>query len=266
MQFPTIQQRLALRSNPAAGRHVMLQKWRDLLFLHWEIDPHVIQSTLPEGLFVDSFKSKAYVGVVPFWMVDIRPRFCPPIPPVSNFLEMNVRTYVHDARGTPGVWFYSLDANQHLAVKLARAGFKLPYFFAKMEAEKLPATGEIRFRCERDSGEVGFTSEFLYRPMGETFSSVPGGLEFFLIERYLLYAYGNGRLFSGRVFHKPYVLQKVEARKWDSNALRQNGFDVGDSPPDHAVCSKGVSVKVFALQKNSALKYPPSRHTPSLRA
>ncbi len=84
----------------------MYQKWRELLFVHWTFDPDEIQATLPPGLRVDTFEGRAYVGVVPFYMRDIRPRFCPPLPWISDFLELNLRTYVfEESSGTPGVWF-----------------------------------------------------------------------------------------------------------------------------------------------------------------
>ena len=131
MSTPTNQQRLdACKAPPQA--HVLYQSWKELLFLHWRIDPAVIQATLPPGLTVDTFEGDAYLGIVPFCMCNIRPRFLPVVPGISNFLEMNVRTYVHDEEGRPGVWFYSLDANQKLAVRVARKFFNLPYFDAKM--------------------------------------------------------------------------------------------------------------------------------------
>ena len=106
---------------------MMHHAWRDLLFLHWRVDPERIQRTLPPGLTVDVFDGAAYVGIVPFFMCDIRPRGLPAMPGLSNFMELNVRTYVHDAQGTPGVWFYSLDCNSRLTVWGARRFFHLPY-------------------------------------------------------------------------------------------------------------------------------------------
>ena len=123
--------RLAQRERPASflvGR----QRWNHLLFGHWKIDAAEIQATLPPGLFVDTFEGDAYLGVVPFFMQRVRPAWLPPLPGVSWFLELNVRTYVFDAEGRPGVWFYSLDCNQPVAVFLARSLFHLPYFHAKM--------------------------------------------------------------------------------------------------------------------------------------
>jgi uncharacterized protein YqjF (DUF2071 family) len=81
--------RLKMRERPAGRSPVMYQKWLDLLFLHWEFSPGAVQSTLPPGLYVDTFKDKAYLGVVPFFMRDVRPRFVPSVPGVSNFQEIN---------------------------------------------------------------------------------------------------------------------------------------------------------------------------------
>jgi len=127
---PTASQRLAACERPSV-QPVMFQQWRDLLFLHWEYPAEAIQATLPAGLFVDTFAGKAYLGVVPFFMQKIRPRFLPAVPGISDFMELNLRTYVHDRAGVPGVWFYSLDANQWLAVQVARNFFHLPYEYAK---------------------------------------------------------------------------------------------------------------------------------------
>jgi uncharacterized protein YqjF (DUF2071 family) len=134
VSFPTLESRIAVRELPARA-HVMHQRWESLLFLHWRWDAAEIQRTLPPGLFVDTFQGDAWLAIVPFYMRGIRPRFCPPVPGISDFLELNVRTYVHDEQGRPGVWFYSLDCNQPLAVWTARTFFHLPYQHARMWAE-----------------------------------------------------------------------------------------------------------------------------------
>src|SRR5688572_14180894 len=134
MNKPSLDQRLEARQRPINSFSIMKQKWRNLLFLHWAIEPHLVQSTLPKGLTVDIFKDKAYIGISPFWLEDVRPRFFPPVPGISNFFEINVRTYVHDETGLPGVWFYSLDANQFLAVTLARIFYGLPYRYCEINS------------------------------------------------------------------------------------------------------------------------------------
>ncbi len=128
---PTAADRLLLRERPAAPV-VMHQRWRALLFAHWRIDPDAIQKTLPVGLHVDTCDGSAWLGVVPFFMDAVRPAFLPALPWLSWFQELNVRTYVHDEKGVPGVWFYSLDCNQPLAVAIARTLFHLNYRHAAM--------------------------------------------------------------------------------------------------------------------------------------
>ena len=243
---PDEAQRLAARQRPP-GPPVMYQQWRDLLFLHWEFSIPTIQATLPEGLFVDTFDGKAYLGVVPFFMCNIRPRFLPAVPGISNFMELNLRTYVHDRAGVPGVWFYSLDANQPLAVAAARRFFHLPYHHAKMRADRF-ADGSIHYSSTRASNLTGdLRSDFEYAAGDPMPSAQPGSLEFFLLERYHLYAKQRGRLARGTVAHQPYPLCHAELMGYDENLLKLDGFFHTGRPPDHFVMSPGVDVSVFPL-------------------
>ena len=113
-------------------RVVMFQKWRTLLFLHWELPPELLAACLPRGLELDLHEGKAYVGLVPFTMRGIRPVGLTSVPWLSSFHETNVRTYVHVNGRDPGVWFFSLDAANPVGVALARALFHLPYYYARM--------------------------------------------------------------------------------------------------------------------------------------
>jgi len=251
LKSPSETHRLAVRTRPTGRKPVMYQRWDDLLFLHWSYDPSVIQSTVPRSLTVDTFEGKAYIGIVPFFMRDVRPSFCPRLPGISDFLELNVRTYVYDEHGVPGVWFYSLDANQWLAVRAARRFFCLPYFDSKMKADKNPTTAEIRYLSHRRGTEGHLSSCFQYRPHGHAQLADPGSLEFFLIERYVLFAQSvsQARPWSGRVHHQPYPLMDVEVTEWDDAVLELNGLKRPGRDADHAVMSPGVAVEVFALQK-----------------
>src|SRR5919197_218550 len=102
--------RLAVRSKPP-GTPVMHQTWQDLLFLHWPIDPIALRPLIPAALDIDTFEGQAWIGITPFALTDLRVTAMPPIPGLSSFDEVNVRTYVvHN--GTPGIWFFSLDASK----------------------------------------------------------------------------------------------------------------------------------------------------------
>lgn len=250
MKKPTLKGRLALREKPIDRIGIMYQKWRDLLFLHWEVDPEIIQLTLPEKLHVDTFEGRAYIGLTPFFVQDARPVFTPGIPTVSNFPEVNVRTYVFDNDGNPGVWFYSLDTTQELAVEAANIFFHLPYHTSEIEA--VQEIEGIVFSCQRKENDVATPrSNFRYSYTGEEFFAESKTLEFFLIERYLLFSKDKdtGQIYSGRVHHRPYPLYQAEVSEYDQNLLALNGFMLNGRPADHQVYSTGVDVEVFTLDK-----------------
>ena len=224
----------------------MFQSWEHLLFLHWEIDPAVIEATLPPGLFVDTHEDKAYIGIVPFYMRRIRPRFLPAVPYISNFLECNVRTYVHDADGVPGVWFYSLDTDRWLAHWLARKFFHLPYFWAAMQAK---GTDQIAYDVRRrDQDQI---SNFIYRPTSEEHPAEPETLDFFLLERYLLYSYAKKRqqLYRGRVYHVPYQFSTVDVPTWDALPISWDDLPAVKGEPVHTCTSRRVDVEIFGIEK-----------------
>jgi hypothetical protein len=243
-QLPSLPDRLAMRL-PPAQQVVMHQRWEDLLFLHWAWDHAAIQKRLPPGLYVDTFDGQAWVAIVPFAMRGIRPRFCPTVPWISDFLEMNLRTYVHDDAGRPGVWFDSLECDQTLAVWTARTLFHLPYQHAEMSANRAK-DGFIQYHSQRHGD--AHRSEFRYRLKKGTKVAEPGTLEFFLAERYLLFTQTPRGLRTGRVHHVPYPLADVELDAWDADLFRLNGYLVPTRPPDHVIGSAGVAVTVYPLR------------------
>lgn len=254
MTSPTNAQRLAERNRPA-GRVVMRQEWAHLLFLHWRWAPEAVQRTLPAGLTVDTWEGKAWVGLVPFFMRRVRPAGLCAVPGISDFLELNVRTYVHDERGRPGVWFYSLDCNQWLAVKIARMFFHLPYEHAEMNATVDRVSGEISYGARRRDvrgREWGRReSRFRYRTVGRASEAAQGTKEFFLAERYTLFAHEQkrGQLWSGQVAHAPYRLGAAEVPEWDDTMMRLAGFDPQGRAPDHVCAAETVEVEVFPLKR-----------------
>ena len=105
---------LSVRARPA-GWPIMYQSWGKLLFLHWPVPGDLLRPLIPEPLAIDTFDGTAWVGITPFTMWGVRPVFSPSLPFLSESHEMNVRTYVH-LDGIPGIWFFSLDANNPVAV------------------------------------------------------------------------------------------------------------------------------------------------------
>ena len=255
--FPTLEKRLAVRERPPR-QPVLYQTWRDLLFVHWEIDPELIQATLPPGLHVDTFEGKAYVGIVPFFMCDVHPRFTFNVPGLSDFAETNLRTYVYDRHGNPGVMFYSLDAYQRTAVWIARTMYHLPYHYAQMPTPHHNRDGRTGqptvHHTQRASARPSQWSKFVYAQGGELSTAVPGTLEFFLLERYLFFTYSPRGLLEGRVWHVPYEFAPAKVSAWDANLLVLAGFDDPQRPPDSLLMSPGVVVDTYALKEVTSAK------------
>jgi uncharacterized protein YqjF (DUF2071 family) len=244
MTPPTPGQREAAR-HPAPGRRtVMHQRWENLLFLHWSVERDVIQRTLPPGLHTDTFAGQAWLGIVPFAMRGVRPAGLPAVGPISNFLELNVRTYVYDDRGVPGVWFYSLDCNQPLAVLIAQKLFRLPYRHAKMRAN-FGTTIDYRSRWDGTGAEA----RYVWSPRGESRVATPESLEFFLLERYHLYAARGCSIYRGTVAHPPYEFREATVREHSSIPAALGGFPGLDPQPRHICHADGVDVRILALEK-----------------
>ncbi len=244
---PSLQQRLAERTRPA-GPVVMLQRWEHLLFLHWHYDPAIVQASLPPGLTVDTWNDSAWLGLVPLFMRDVRPRFVPPISPLSDFLELNLRTYVYDATGRPGLYFYSLDCDQPVAVETARRLLHLRYEHCAMTAAA-GVDGTVNFEAER----LGTNAKnvFRYRAFGPAAEAPPDSIDFFLMERYRLFATDQAgeQLHSLRVCHAPYCLRPAHVSAWGDAALQLAGFAAPGREPDHICAAESVDVEVFAPEK-----------------
>jgi uncharacterized protein len=244
---PTPQQRLHERTRPS-GPVVMRNRWEQLLFLHWRYDPLAVQAALPPGLTVDLWDGAAWLGVVPFFMRDMRPSFAPPVPLLSDFLELNVRTYVYDAAGRPGVYFFSLDCDQPVAVEAAKRLLHLRYEHAEMQAE-VDAEGWVEFTSQRH-GEV-LTDKYRYRGYGVAAEALPESHEFFLVERYRLFATTpeGEQLRSIRVCHAPYAVRQAQVTEWSDGVLRYARFNVRGRAPDHICFAEPVNVEIFAPEK-----------------
>lgn len=249
---PDLAARLAERRAGGAdgAAPAMDQRWSELLFLHWSCDPDRVQATLPPGLTVDTHEGRAWVGLVPFRMSEIRPRGLPALPWLSAFPELNVRTYAVDATGRPGVWFYSLDAARWLAVQVARRGFHLPYHHAAMRVHRDRDSGWIDYRCRRREGE-GPGAVFRYRGRGGEAEAEPGSLDFFLLERYLLFAREgrSGAIRRGSVAHPPYRFRAAEVALCETGPVVAAGLPEPAGPPEHAAYVETVAVSLYPLER-----------------
>lgn len=223
----------------------MIQYWEELLFLHWEISKQFLDEILPRGLEADTFQGKAYVGLVPFRMKGVRPIFLPPLPWVSYFSELNVRTYVK-TQGKPGVYFFSLDAENRIVVEVARKFFYLPYLNAKMRFKRKGIKKD--FHCTRidpraNPGEFHAT----YFPSSKIYQSKQNTLENWLTERYCLYSMDSERrIYRGEVHHLPWSLQKAEFDISHNTILKNHNIPVLEREP-LAHYSESLKVILFPL-------------------
>jgi len=264
------------RDLPLPGRAwAMSMRWTDLLFMHWPIDPDVVREVIPGDFDLDLYDGQAWVGVVPFRIQSTRPRFCPPIPQkimpvsVSSFPELNVRTYVtaNTKDGPlPGVVFFSLDAASKSAVRIARHGFRLPYFDAQMKVEHEPGdSGWTHFQSVRShygAPPARFAASYRAKPTMSVYreedpstktaeeglaislkrdgrtprnhpASEPGSFEHYLTERYRFFTLGR----KGRgvrvceVAHEPWPLQEAECELSVCEVTNGLGFDFPDHEP-----------------------------------
>jgi uncharacterized protein YqjF (DUF2071 family) len=228
------------------------QNWHHLLFLHWEIPPQELQALLPPRLTLDTFEGKAYIGLVPFTMTGVRPIFTPPLPWISSFHEVNVRTYVHLDGRDPGVWFFSLDASSRIAVMAARAMYHLAYFEAEMDLRAgegaLPV---IEFDSRRtDDRGTKPAMHVRYRAVeGPAQPAAPGTLEHFLVERYILYAQDDERqLYRARVHHQPYPVQRAEVLALNETLVWAAGVKRAENVALRHY-AREVNVKVYGLER-----------------
>ena len=227
----------------------MHQVWGDLLFMHWPVPVALLQPHLPPRLRADTYDGMAWLAVVPFRMSRVRTRFSPPVRGASEFLELNVRTYVH-LDGVPGVWFFSLDATNPLAVWLARTFFHLPYLRATMRLDQ-PSPTQRQFTTQRTHTGAPPAS---FRATWETGAPLPpaepGSLAFFLTERYCLYTSNAARtkLYRGRVAHAPWPLHAAELLHLETDLLEGHGFPTpAGAPVLHA--GGPVSVELWPMRR-----------------
>lgn len=233
-----------------AGPPQGYQKWRTLLFRHVQVPAAALRPLIPPQLDIDTFAGHAYVGVVPFTMRDVQPlRLVPRVPGTANFHETNLRTYVHHEGRDPGVWFFSLDAANRLAVWAARTFFHLPYHLATMSLQQ--QGDRVLYQMQRRRSGARLSAD--YRIGAALPPSQPGTLQFFLAERYYLYATGGGALWRGQVHHAPYPLHEAQVQHLDETLLASAGLPAdGARPPD--LYSPGVDVEIFPLQRCAPLR------------
>lgn len=230
-----------------SGRWVMHQSWYDFLLMHWALPPDAVRALVPEPLELDLWEGVAWVGMVPFRMEHVRPRYGFDVPGVASFLELNVRTYVRH-RGIPGVYFLSLDCNHRPAVEVARWWFGLPYYRARMRHRR--DGDRVQYESIRtDSRGREATYRGTHRAGGERIEVRPGSHEHWLIERYALFTVDARGVWQGDVHHAPWPVHRAEHALEEQTMLAAQGLQVDALRPDSALWSPGVDTVVWSPRK-----------------
>lgn len=230
--------RLAMRARPE-GTPVVHQTWQNLLFLHWSLDPATIQSLLPRELEVDTFDDKAWIGITPFTMAKLHMHGVPPIPGLSSFYELNVRTYVHH-RGIPGIWFFSLDASKLIPALAARLLFMLPYH--KAEVTSGEHAGEFHFELAR-TGSPAAHFRAAWRTGIRLRDPDVESLAFFLAERYCYFAVRDNTTYITRIYHHPWILDEATVSSHASTMIGALGIpEPGTRPLAHFAREQNVEI------------------------
>jgi uncharacterized protein YqjF (DUF2071 family) len=245
---------------------IMFQRWNDLLFAHWALEPGQVRPLVPSELELDLFDGRAWVGIIPFWMSNVHLHGLPALPGSGTFPEMNLRTYVRlplEARGQskehpapgisvrdeiskPGVYFFSLDAASLQAVLAARLSFGLPYFWSKMSLKRL-AQDEIEYSSIRRQRPRPAEVKVNYAPDGPL-NAGKSELETFLTERYCLYVVRRGQVHRAQIHHLPWPLQPAEAEFHENTLAATHGFELSE-PPQTLHFAKSLDVLIFAPEK-----------------
>ena len=215
----------------------MKQIWRDLLFAHWPVPVEALRHLVPVALPLDTFDGCAWVTIAPFHM-EIRPRELPALPGMSRIPELNCRTYV-TIDGKPGVYFFSLDITSPFAVWAARTFYHLPYFHAEMQVEK--SGDEISYASQRGNA----TWRGRYRPVSaDAYRASPGTAEYFLSERYCLYAVHEERVYRGDIHHAPWPLQRASAEIKENTIAQAAGISL-QGPPALLSFTREIEVLIW---------------------
>lgn len=222
------------------GRAVLHQRWDELAYFHWSYDPEDVQRLLPDGVRVDTFDGRAWVGLIPFEMRRVQLGPTPPIPYLSHFIEINVRTYVVDALGRRAIWFFSLDVPRIAIVGVARTVFSLPYCWAHASHEVVGDRHRYTMRRRWPHRERATASiEF------DVGAPIPADdvepLDHFLSARWALLTSRRRRLLYGAVEHERWPLHRIDRFEVHGTALEAAGLPTPVGPP-RALYSPGVAV------------------------
>ena len=219
------------------GRFVPLfiANWRDALFVHFRVDPAVLRRRVP--LDLDLYDGHAYISVVAFTQVGLRPTFGGKMTewfstPLATHDFLNVRTYVRHGDDR-GIFFLSEWIPNPLAVFLGPRLYGLPYRLGELSYSSGP-DGQLIRKAQGAGGHLSCQAT-----VDSTNPRQPcpvGSESHFLLERYTAFTCRHDVLRRFRIRHEPWMQSPamVDIRRRDL----LDDFVTGD--PCAAQFSSGV--------------------------
>tara|TARA_B100001758_G_scaffold87789_1_gene74743 strand:+ start:2911 stop:3669 length:759 start_codon:yes stop_codon:yes gene_type:complete len=232
-------------------KHALVQEWRNLTFMHWEVDKETLAKHIPEGLEIDLFEGKAYVGTIPFEMRNVRPRLLPAVPGISTFPEFNVRTYVK-RDNVPGILFLTLEAQSKITCWHAPRKYGLPYRYAKCHLsfqKKQPEVHEGMYYWKSKRTSDGVSLEGKCSLKGNLRQAEKNSLEYFLFERYSLYTEHRGKLHMAYTLHEPWTYQDAEVSISENSLTKSFDLGIDVMKPEYVHASSGVYVHTWSIEE-----------------
>lgn len=221
------------------GEWKFYQEWNDAVFLHWKVNPETLRSFVPNELEIDLIDGEAWVSAVAFKMQRIRPRYLPSFKPISDFDELNLRTYVK-FNGKSGVYFLSIEAGNAISSKLAEVISELPYTYSEMRRS------DNQFTSSKPKQGDKISISYRVQPREE--NKTP--LDRWLTERYALFQDGKHGLNSFEIHHVEWPISNLELTDFDFNYPRFVELICGR--PN--LCHYSTGVEVLAWDKTLELE------------
>ena len=211
------------------------QEWNRVIFLHYKVNVKDLLRFIPEPLDVDLFEDEAWISLVGFDMKNIRPKNLPSFNLISNFYELNFRTYVRH-KGKSGVYFLSIEASKKISVALSKKLSDLPYRFSNIKRY----SGNFSVKNE------AYGDEFMvnYEPKKRIDDKTE--LDVWLTERYALFQDTPKSVNKFEIHHLPWDLQKTAIDKLKVNYSRFN-FLLKENP-DLIHYSEGIQVVAWGKE------------------
>ena len=217
------------------------QEWNHSIFLHWQVELSELQKFVPKELEIDLFEGKPWVSVVAFTMEKIRPKNLPAFPPISNFDEINLRTYIKSNNKT-GVYFLSIEGGARLSCMIARGMSELPYRFSKMK----------RTENQFISSNSEFNDEFEVEiEIGKAVTQKTE-LDKWLTERYALFQDSEKFINEFEIHHLEWPIHNVELKKVKVKYPRFKSLI--KTKPHKIQYSNGVKVIAWGKKKKRVQK------------